>query len=88
MTVAGSSVSPPAVSPAAHAAAVNDLIGKYRALPPGARVRLGKKSSNLFRFGAGAAADVTRLDTTALTGVLGVDPKSRTAEVQGMTTYE
>ena len=63
MTVAGSSVSPPAVSPEAHAAAVNDLIGKYRALPPGARVRLGKKSSNLFRFGAGAAADVTRLDT-------------------------
>jgi FAD/FMN-containing dehydrogenase len=87
MTVAGSSA-PPAVSPEAHAAAVNDLIAKYRALPPGARVRLGKKSSNLFRFGAGAAADTTRLDTSALTGVLGVDPVERTAVVQGMTTYE
>jgi hypothetical protein len=87
MTVAGSSESPPAVSPAAHAAAVSDLVGKYRAVPPGTRVRLGKKSSNLFRFGA-AASDATRLDTAALTGVLGVDVASRTAEVQGMTTYE
>ncbi|MEJ3654140.1 FAD-binding oxidoreductase [Actinomycetes bacterium KLBMP 9759] len=73
------------VSPAAHAAAVADLVRRYRELPPGTRVRLGKKTSNLFRFGA---APAQRLDTSALTGVIRVDPVARTAEVQGMTTYE
>ncbi len=55
------------------------------ALPPGAPVRLGKKTSNLFR----QRADVSgRLDVTGLTGVLEVDPVARTADVLGLTTYE
>jgi FAD/FMN-containing dehydrogenase len=82
---AGYSIAPPTVSPTTHAAAAADLVRRYRALPQGTSVRLGKPSSNLFRFG-GAAAQ--RLDTSALTGVIGVDPVARSAEVQGMTTYE
>jgi FAD/FMN-containing dehydrogenase len=85
MSVAGYSIAPPTVSPATHAAAAADLVRRYRAVPAGTPVRLGKPSSNLFRFG-GAAAQ--RLDTSALTGVIGVDPVARSAEVQGMTTYE
>jgi FAD/FMN-containing dehydrogenase len=82
MTVIGS---PATVSPAAHAAAVADLLRRYRDLPPGSRVRLGKRTSNLFRF---AEAHAERLDTSALTGVIRVDRSAGIAEVQGMTTYE
>ncbi|WP_219415402.1 FAD-binding oxidoreductase [Pseudonocardia nigra] len=85
MSVAGTSPAPTTVAPAAHAAAVAELVRQYRALPPGTRVRLGKRTSNLFRFGAPPAH---LLDTSGLTGVIGVDPVARTAEVQGMTTYE
>jgi FAD/FMN-containing dehydrogenase len=85
MSVAGPLIAPPTVSPATHAAATADLVRHYRAVPAGTPVRLGKPSSNLFRFGAPAAH---RLDTSALTGVIGVDPVAHTAEVQGMTTYE
>jgi FAD/FMN-containing dehydrogenase len=85
MSVAGYSIAPPTVSPTTHAAAAADLVRRYRAVPSGTPVRLGKPSSNLFRFGAAAAH---RLDTSALTGVIGVDPVARSAEVQGMTTYE
>jgi FAD/FMN-containing dehydrogenase len=86
MSVAGTPLSPPpTVSPAVHDAAVDALAREYRALPPGTRVRLGKPTSNLFRFGA---APAQRLDASALAGVIGVDPVARTAEVQGMTTYE
>lgn len=88
---------PPTVPPAAHEAAVSALVRQYRAVPAGTRVRLGKKSSNLFRFGGSVSgaggthvgtAAAQRLDTTGLTGVIGVDPVARTAQVQGMTTYE
>ena len=48
-------------------------------------MRLGKKTSNLFRFGE---RDAHRLDTSGLTGVIDVDLAARTAQVQGMTTYE
>jgi len=68
-----------------HAGAVAELVDHYRGLPADARVRLGKRTSNLFRFAAGHGA---ALDTAGLTGVLGVDPEARTAEVQGMATYE
>src|SRR3712207_6381895 len=68
-----------------HGAAAADLVRRYRELPPGARVRLGKRTSNLFRFGAQAGQP---LDTSGLSGLLAVDPVARTAEVQGMTTYE
>ncbi len=56
-----------------------------RPLPPGTPVRLGKQTSNLFRFDATRAE---RLDTAGLAGVIRVDPDARTAEVQGMSTYE
>ncbi|MDT7710632.1 MAG: hypothetical protein QOG20_6239 [Pseudonocardiales bacterium] len=86
MSVVGTPLNaPPLVSPATHAAAVADLLRRYRELPVGTRMRLGKKSSNLFRFGAPPAE---RLDTSDLTGVISVDPVGLTAEVQGMTTYE
>ncbi len=61
------------------------LLGDLAALPPGAPVRLGKKTSNLFRQRTGVAG---RLDVSGLSGVLEVDPVARTADVLGMTTYE
>ena len=72
-------ISPALVSPARHAAAVDDLVRRYRAVPPGTRVRLGKPTSNLFRFGQQQAE---RLDTSAFTGVIDVDatPAPRSAK--------
>ena len=67
-----------------HVAAAADLVRRFRELPPDVRVRLGKPSSNLFRFGATAST----LDASGLSGVLAVDPVTRTADVAGMTTYE
>ena len=55
-------------------------------LPPGAPVRLAKRTSNLFR--PRAATTTPGLDVTSFDGVLEVDPVTRTAQVQGMTTYE
>jgi FAD/FMN-containing dehydrogenase len=78
-------ISPALVAPDRHVGAVEELLRQYRALGPDARVRLGKKTSNLFRFGD---RDAQRLDTSALTGVIDVDLAARTAQVQGMTTYE
>ncbi len=78
-------ISPALVAPDRHARAVDELLRRYRALGPDARVRLGKKTSNLFRFGD---RDAQRLDTSALTGVIDVDLAAHTAQVQGMTTYE
>jgi len=48
-------------------------------------VRLGKRTSNLFRQ---RTTDSTRLDVSDLNHVVDLDPVSRTARVQGMTTYE
>jgi FAD/FMN-containing dehydrogenase len=69
-----------------HTRVVQQLRQEYEGLPPGTPVRLAKRTSNLFRFGG----DTERrgLDVTGLDRVLSVDPNSRTAEVQGMTTYE
>ncbi len=67
-----------------HVAAAADLVRRYRELPPDVRVRLGKPSSNLFRFGAPPPT----LDASGLSGVIRVDPVARTADVAGMTTYE
>ncbi len=61
------------------------LLRDLAALPAGAPVRLGKKTSNLFRERTGVTG---RLDVTGLSGVLSVDPVARTADVLGMTTYE
>ncbi len=71
--------------PVDHDAAVADLAAQYRRVPPGQPVRLAKTTSNLFRFGARQA---TGLDVSRLNQVLSVDAEARTAEVQGMTTYE
>ncbi len=59
---------------------------QYAAIPLGTPVRLGKTTSNLFR--ARRRSSASRLDVSGLEGVLAVDPAARTAEVQGMTTYE
>ena len=70
---------------AQHDAAVRRLQESYAALPVGAPVRLAKKTSNLFR----PREDVSGgLDVSGLTGVISVDPAARTADVQGMCTYE
>lgn len=67
-------------------ALVATLQAQYRALPPGSKIRLAKRTSNLFR--PRAAATSPGLDVQAFDGVLHVDPATRTAEVLGMTTYE
>jgi FAD/FMN-containing dehydrogenase len=59
---------------------------QYAAIPPGQPVRLAKPTSNLFR--ARQRSSSAALDVRALDGVIGVDPNARTADVQGMTTYE
>jgi FAD/FMN-containing dehydrogenase len=65
---------------------VETLTEQYRALPPGAPVRLAKRTSNLFRTRPRSATP--GLDVRAFDGVIAVDPDSATADVQGMTTYE
>ncbi|WBB82392.1 FAD-binding oxidoreductase [Micromonospora sp. WMMD882] len=69
-----------------HDRAVGLLRRSYAAVPRGEPVRLAKRTSNLFR----PRAPVTSpgLDVSGLTGVLGVDPVTRTAEAQGMCSYE
>lgn len=74
------------VGRAAHDAAVHRLRASYDALPAGAPVRLAKRTSNLFR--PREAVPGTGLDVSGLTGVIEVDPGARTADVQGMCTYE
>lgn len=69
-----------------HEQAVERLRASYAAIPAGRPVRLAKKTSNLFR--PRAATTTPGLDVSGLTGVLAVDPVTRTAEVQGMCTYE
>ncbi|ABL81426.1 MULTISPECIES: FAD-binding oxidoreductase [unclassified Nocardioides] len=71
---------------AAHEVAVERLRSSYAAIPAGAPVRLAKKTSNLFR--PRAAADGPGLDVSGLDGVIAIDAVARTADVQGMCTYE
>jgi FAD/FMN-containing dehydrogenase len=66
--------------------AIAKLRSSYEAIPAGSTVRLAKSTSNLFRPRADVKA--SGLDVSGLTGVLAVDPAARTAEVQGMCTYE
>ena len=70
----------------AHEDARRRLVAQYDAIPAGSPVRLAKRTSNLFRprdRTATPGLDVSGLDT-----VLSVDPVTRTADVQAMTTYE
>jgi FAD/FMN-containing dehydrogenase len=59
---------------------------QYAAIPPGSPVRLTKRTSNLFRTREQSSGP--GLDASGLDQVLVVDPVSRTADVQAMTTYE
>ncbi|MDQ6649014.1 MAG: FAD-binding oxidoreductase [Actinomycetota bacterium] len=68
-----------------YAERVAALRDQLATLPPGAPVRLRKRSSNLFRPRAAVA---TGLDVDAFAGVLAIDVAGRTADVLGMTTYE
>ncbi|GAA0376866.1 FAD-linked oxidase [Acrocarpospora corrugata] len=58
----------------------------YAAIPDDASPRLAKATTNLFRFRE--PAKVAKLSARDLDKVIHVDPETRTAEVQGMTTYE
>src|SRR3954453_10827604 len=71
---------------AEHEARTAELVAGYAAIPPGAPVRLAKPTSNLFRSRQRSSAP--RLDVKTLDSVLSVDPVARTADVEGMTTYE
>ncbi len=68
-----------------HADAIRALRASYAAIPAGSPVRLAKSTSNLFRPRTAVGAG---LDVSGLAGVLEVDPVTRTAQVQGMCTYE
>lgn len=69
-----------------HERAVAVLRASYAAVPDGSPVRLAKKTSNLFR--PRSAAGPAGLDVSGLDGVIEIDPLARTADVQGMCTYE
>jgi FAD/FMN-containing dehydrogenase len=74
---------------AAHREAVARLRGSYDAIPPGAPVRLAKRTSNLFRHRS--RVQTPGLDVSGLAGVVSVDVApdgTATADVQGMCTYE
>ena len=80
---------PPSATLAGHRAAVAELRRAYEAIPPGAPVRLAKRTSNLFRFRDATArpgdGSYAGLDVSAFDHVLRVDPDTRTAVVGGMT---
>jgi FAD/FMN-containing dehydrogenase len=69
-----------------HEARVDALRRQLTAISGEATVRLAKRTSNLFR--SRAAAKHPGLDVSGFTHVLRVDPESRTADVEGMVTYE
>ncbi|MEO7844665.1 MAG: FAD-binding oxidoreductase, partial [Nocardioides sp.] len=71
---------------AQHDAAVARLRASYAAIPAQAPVRLAKSTSNLFR--PRVATRAPGLDVSGLDGVISVDVGGRTADVQGMCTYE
>ncbi|MEJ7636076.1 FAD-binding oxidoreductase [Aeromicrobium sp.] len=70
----------------AHAQAVERLLASYGRLAPGDRIRLAKKTSNLFR--PRQSNDSAGLDVSGLDGVIAIDVDTWTADVQGMCTYE
>ena len=72
--------------PPAYEAALRSAQDSYAALPPGGRVRLAKRTSNLFRDRASDSAP--RLDLSACQGVFALDREAGLARVGGLTTYE
>jgi FAD/FMN-containing dehydrogenase len=69
-----------------HEAAVAAIAQAYAAIPAGSQIRLAKNTSNLFRFRADSPD--YQLDVSQFSHVLSIDPRSQTAVVGGMTTYE
>jgi FAD/FMN-containing dehydrogenase len=69
-----------------HEAAVQRLLDSYSRIPQGARVRLAKKTSNLFR--PRSLNDAPGLDVSGLDGVIAIDVDAHTADVQAVCTYE
>jgi FAD/FMN-containing dehydrogenase len=69
----------------AHEQAVARLQASFRAQPRNAPIRLAKRTSNLFRSNESSGHG---LAVTALAGVIAIDEQARTADVQGMCTYE
>ncbi|MGA8988012.1 FAD-binding oxidoreductase [Aeromicrobium sp.] len=70
----------------AHEDAVERLLASYGRIGRGDRIRLAKKTSNLFRPRQGS--DSPGLDVSGLDGVITIDAEAQTADVQGMCTYE
>ncbi len=69
-----------------HSQDVARLVASYEQLAPGTPVRLAKRTSNLFRPRTGTSAP--GLDVSGLDDVIDIDVTARTADVQGMCTYE
>ena len=69
-----------------HTRAVAALLDSYRAIPLGSRVRLAKRTSNLFR--TRSRTEIPGLDVSGLGGVLDVDADNLAADVAGMCTFE
>jgi FAD/FMN-containing dehydrogenase len=72
--------------PQTHAERVAGLQAQLAAVPADAPVRLAKRTSNLFRGRARTSAP--GLDVSGFNEVLEVDVAARTADVEGMVTYE
>lgn len=77
--------STPTVGWFAHEQGVRRMVESFKEIPRDKQVRLAKRTSNLFRGRDDAAQG---LDVSGLSGVIAVDPVERTADVQGMCTYE
>lgn len=85
----GRGIDPVRVEPVgwyAHEQGVQKLLESFQSIPVDKRVRLAKRTSNLFR--TRSETDIPGLDVSGLGGVVAVDPVAKTADVQGMCTYE
>lgn len=69
-----------------HEEAVRRLLASYADIPAGQPVRLAKRTSNLFR--PRSPVSTPGLDVSGLRGVVQMDAAAKTADVQGMCTYE
>jgi FAD/FMN-containing dehydrogenase len=69
-----------------HEQRVARLVEQFAAIGPDEPIRLAKKTSNLFRDRGKAAGP--GLDVRPFEHVIEVDPRTRTASVEGMVTYE
>src|SRR5205823_4011071 len=76
--------SPGLLTEGSYREAAERMRRQVAAAPPGGRVRLAKRTTNVFRTRSAEPG----LDVSGLDGVLSIDPQARTADVLGMTTYE